>query len=234
LLLRNALGASSTAGTNPYTHTYTLAQNLLTGLTWEVNRGNSVTSEIFTGCKINKMTITADTSRPTVEITLDILGRTSSRGSISSYVATTNDAPVLFHQLGDITWNSVTYANMGRRLTIELDNQLAPRNNLGSQFTQEPPRPNYITTTVSLEMEDQDDNLYTAYHAGTQSDLNFTFTSGSRSLAVSLQNARIMEYKDPISSVGVMGRNVVFRGLDNGTNRGLSLVMINTLASASL
>lgn len=60
-LFKNAMGSLATTGTNPYTHTFSLARALPTGLTVEVNRdatniGGS-SSFNYPGCNIGKLSL---------------------------------------------------------------------------------------------------------------------------------------------------------------------------------
>lgn len=56
LLIKHIMGTVATTGSGPYTHTYTFADDVPTGLTIENVRGTG-TSEVFEGCRINTATL---------------------------------------------------------------------------------------------------------------------------------------------------------------------------------
>ena len=84
-------------------------------------------------------------------------------------------------------------------------------------------------TEVMFECEliARSDALQVAALAGTQGDATITFTDGTRSLAITLHNATIMDYADPISGVGVIRQKVRFQGFADGTKHGLGIVLTN-------
>ncbi len=62
--LLGALGAVADAGSDPYTHTYTETDRLPTFTAWRTSSLDTVTNEVFQGCTINTITLTAAVNEP--------------------------------------------------------------------------------------------------------------------------------------------------------------------------
>lgn len=234
LLLKHVLGGTPTT-TGPvsgiYTHTYTLAGNLPTGLTHEVIRGNG-TAEVFEGCKVSKATLKI-VAGGLMTLALDLVAETSGgRVAAGTATFTTNDLPVVHNQAGVFTWNAQTYTLKSFELTI--DNKLATRMLLGSNLTAEPVPSDFLDVNCKVEVEWNNDNLVTALTADTQADASIAFTgTGSRTLTVNLHNLYLEEVSDPVSGVGVVAQSATFRAESDGTDEGVSVVLTNTQSSAT-
>jgi len=114
-------------------------------------------------------------------------------------------------------------------LSLTVNNGLARRQLLGSTVTKEPLRSDFqsVELSVTLEVEDA---LYAALLADTQGDATITFTSGSLSMAFTIQNAYLMEASDPVSDAGVVQMSLTFAAESDGTDEGLQIVMTNAVA----
>ena len=112
-----------------------------------------------------------------------------------------------------LTFNGVTYDI--RSMEISVDNKLERRNVLGSKLTLSPDVTDYREMTMTVEMDLEDNLLYTAFLAGTESSVEtvFTQTSGTNLIAFAFRNAIITDYSDPISTVGRLTRSVTFTAL---------------------
>ena len=137
---------------------------------------------------------------------------------------------VLHHQSGQLTFNSVAYDIAG--FNLSLTTGIDRRDLLGSKLTKEPLRTGYgeISLYISLEAADA---LYTAVNAGTESDATITWTSGASSIAFNVQNSYIESASDPISDAGIVSQDVVFRGLSDGSDHGLSITVVNGNSSGT-
>jgi hypothetical protein len=234
LLLKHALGTLSTTGAGPYAHTYKMASTALlpTGLTVEVVRAGT-RGEKFNGCKINKMTITFKPGDKVCRAQIEFIGRTAdARTTAASSAPTLGAYPVLFFQGGDFTWNSGTYASIVQELTLVVDNKLARRPTVQSQYTLEPVAVDFKEVSLTVKMEYQADTLNIAYHASSESDAAITFTSGTRSILFTVHNSYIEDHDGvPIGGTGVLSETIKFRGQDDGTDYGIAIVVTNSQSS---
>ena len=231
MLLKYAMGSVTDGGAGPYTHTYTLALSLPTGLTIEQISANY--GEVFEGCKVNRLTLTHEVGRPMM-VEADIIGETSggaTSAGTASFVSTYDY--VQGHHGGSFTWNSVAYTI--RRMQITIDNKLIERDAIGTLNSLEPKRGEKTDILCSLDIERDSDALQTAYLADTASTTaTMTFTSGSNSIAYTLHNSQIFDYDPPasISGIGPLVQRLTLRGLSDGTNGGLGVVVTNANSTA--
>ena len=98
---------------------------------------------------------------------------------------------------------------------------------MGSQLTKQPERGDFSEITMSVDVEAAD-QLYADLRSGAQSDATITFTNGSRSFAITLQNAYLTEATDPVNSAGIVQQSLNFVGESDGTDFGLSIVVVNS------
>ena len=237
LIIKHALWASATSGPSGglYTHTYTLGSAAPTGgLTMELQRGTG-SYELYTGCRIAKMTM-AVALGGVMTVTLDLIAggrdaRTTS--SPTSPALTTNLHNVVKHnQAGTLGWNSVTSYLTGFRL--ELDNKLAARPYLGSLGTLDPAVPTG-TRSVMLTADNEwaADDYDAGHQAGTESDAAITFTgASSNTLTATVQNAFISANSAPVSSYGIVSETSTYKGQDDGSDLGLKIVVVNSQSTA--
>jgi hypothetical protein len=236
LWLKHALGSTATTGTNPYTHTYSQASALPTGLTIEqaawVGDDASVLSEVFEGCLINSWRARIAVGE-IARLTASIIGETSSaRGAASTPTYTANDVPMLHHQFGSLTFNSVTYTKV-KSIEIQHDNSLGRRMLLGSTVTKRPQRSDFAKTVMRVTAELADSNLITAYTADTQGDVAVSFTgTGGRSSTWTVHNAYLTDHKDAVTGPGVVERTYEFTGESDGTDEGIAIQIVNTQSTA--
>ena len=102
---------------------------------------------------------------------------------------------------------------------------------IGSQYTAEPYIAGPRIVTVTAQVFYDADTLQAGFVAGTQSDFAVTFTSGSVSMAFTLHNAVITECTAPVNKHGRIMQTVTFRGVSDGTDNGVAVVVINTQSS---
>ena len=234
LLMEHMLGGTaSTTGPSGglYTHTIALSATPQVGLSVYVNKGQGST-EIFSGCKISKATLKAVAGQVVV-VTLELIAKTSdSRASTTSPAWTTSRDLIAKHnQAGLVGWNSTTESCRSVELTI--DNKVVRRNNLGSPNTLEPVTGDFVEITMKAEVEYFSDAKYVAWLADTQGDLTFTLSGPtSYAIAITLQNAYLNSYADPVSAPGVIMQQVEWTGESDGTDEGLKVVITNSQATA--
>jgi hypothetical protein len=225
LLCKHLMGAVSTTGTNPYTHVYTFADDVPTGLTIENIRGTG-TSEVFEGCRLNTGSFTVSAGG-VMTCDFDVIAETGAatpRGSAGTPTFSATDAPILHSQAGQFTFNGATYDLIDMTLTV--NNALAVRQHLGSTVTAKPLRSDFQSVELAITVE-VEDALYAAFISDTESDAHITFTDGTRSFRIDLQNAYLSTVTDPISDANVVRQSITLIGQSDGTDEGLKLTVIN-------
>lgn len=230
--LKHLLGQVTTTGVGPYVHTFSLARALPTGLTLEEVRGDSGNAEVYSGCKVGKGTITVEAGK-VVTFAADIIARTSGgRTTAGTPTHTTSrDLPIVFSEAGSITWNALTLG--AAKLEFVIDNKVATRLQIGDTKTKEPTPSDAMDVLVSVDLEYTEETMWTAFLAGTTSDLTVTFTdSGSRSLAVTANAAYLESLSDPIEGNGVIKRTATFRCTADSGSEGFVVALTNNQADA--
>ncbi len=228
IFLKHALGSlATTGGSDPYSHTYTLAADVPTGMTMEFIRGTSGNSEKFEGCKLNQMTMSI-TAGECMMLSFDIIGETgAARASASSPSFGAAENLIHHNHAGQFNFNSVNYDL--RSMSITVNNSLGRRQLLGSVLTKEPVRTDFMSVEVSFELEAVD-TLYAAMLAGTQSDATITFTHptvSNRTMAITLENVYLTAASDSISDAGIVSVSCTGMCESDGTNEGLKIVVQN-------
>lgn len=232
LLLKHAMGANIDAGAGPYTHTLTLSGSLPAGLTVAVERGaGGLSDQVFNGNKVASLELSVQPGQVMQgRATLIGLGY-ASRGS-DSPPAVETPYYIKHNHAGSLGFNSATYTV--RSFTLRIDNSLEAIRELGSLPATEVNRSDFQTVEMDLELVARSDAPYAAHLAGTQGDATLTFSDGTRSLAVTLHNAVIMSYDDPISGPGYITQRLTMRGFGDGTKHGLGIVLTNGVATVEL
>ena len=234
MILKHLLGNASSSGAGPtYTHTYTLASTLPTGLTIENIRGTATNSETFEGCKLDSGTFRISAGQ-TMTAELSVIAEDSNVGTgraaagSPSYAA--DDNAVLHHHAGELSFNGQNYPLID--LTLTVNNGLERRYFMGSKLTQEPNRQGFCEVQLQFTVE-ANDALAEAQVDDTQSDASITFTNGARQFGITVQNAYISDQTDSISDAGVTRQSITMMAESDGTDDGLSIVVINENASAT-
>jgi len=230
LLIKHLLGASSsTTGSAPFTHTYTIANDVPTGLTIENVRGTG-TSEVFEGCRLNSGTI-ACSAGGVMTCEFDVIAETSAtRASSGSATFGGTDAPVLHSHAGQMSWNSANYDLIDMSLVI--NNALATRQHLGSSVTAQPKRSDFQSVELSVTVE-VEDALYADFISNVESNLTLSFTNSFREFNIEVQNAYLSGASDPVSDAGIVRQSLSFIGQSDGTNEGVKVTVINDNSSAT-
>jgi len=119
-----------------------------------------------------------------------------------------------------------------KSLTLKVENSLDRRQLLGSVLTSEPMRSDFMSVTLDVELEAVD-ALYNAMIAGTQSDATITFTSSTRSFAITCQNAYLSTSSDDVGDAGVVSMSCSFVCESDGTDEGLKILVTNSDSSGT-
>ncbi len=193
-LLKHAIGDSSvaTSGAGPYTHTIA-ASTMPTGLTIEADYGASTltsgTTPAFTGCMIEKMTLTQAHS-DFLEVSIDAVAESVDYVTKAA-VSYATDNFIDYADLGTATINS--NAQFLRNLEITINNDLrSDRFVMGSKTRNGLDRKT-MTVTGTAEVEfDSMDEVNLAVNA-TDTAMTFTWSgASSHSLSMALSGSNIM------------------------------------------
>lgn len=230
MLLKHAMGAVSTAGTNPYNHTFTLSGALPAGLTTVVERGTGgLGDQEFYGCKVSSLELSCQVGQ-VMQVRVNLLGLDCGARGGDTPPAVTSPYFIKHNHAGSLGFNSSTYTIKSFRLMVE--NSLEAIRELGSLPATEINRSDFQTIEMEVELVARSDAPYAAMLAGTQGDATITFSDGTRSLAVTVHNAVITEYDDPINGPGTITQRIKFLGLGDGTDHGLGIVLTNGVSTA--
>lgn len=228
LLLEAVMGSVSTSGSGPYVHAYTLGTAGLS-LSGAVERGiGGQGDEEFYGLHIASMELSLATGA-LMEVKVDFIGM--------GYGARAGDTPpalatpyyISHADCGAIGFDSGSYKPSS--LSLKIDTKIARLPELGSLYTSAPEREDFQEITLTAEFVSRSDALYAAHLADTRGDVTVSITDGTRTLAITLHNACMVSYEDPISDPGVIKQTVTWRGLGNDTNDGLAISLTNGSAS---
>lgn len=130
LLLRAALG--TVTGTGPYTFAAAAA---LPSLTVEQIVGTSGSSEVYSGCKVNSMTLTA-TPGSEVTFAFDLIAQSKAVAGSAGSPSLTSAVPIEHYEVA-VTWGGSSIGTI-KSLSSVLSNGLNRRPQLGSLRTAEP------------------------------------------------------------------------------------------------
>ena len=223
LLLFTLMGTVSGSTPGPWTYTFASA---LPSLTMEFVRGSGL-GEILEGVKLNSGTF-AVSAGGVMTFDADVIAETSAaRATATAPSYGSGDTPVLHSHAGQFNFNSVNYDLVDFSLAV--NNGLARRQLLGSTVTKEPLRSDFQSVELSVTVE-VEDALYAAFLADTQGDATITFTSGSLSMAFTIQNVYLSEASDPISDAGVVQMSLSFVAESDGSDEGLAIVVTNAVS----
>ena len=236
-LLRSALGASSTAGEDPYVHTFTPAQaDFLTGCalppyTLEVHRDLASAFQ-FAGCVVNNLEFTWGVDQKILQCKASILGKTV------TLIAATSPT---FEAANPFTWEQVT-PKVGSPLAaidtltavqITVDNALAAvatlnNTNLISRIRRDGFRK--VTTQFTFEVEDLAE--YNRFTAQSENAFEFEFTSGADKIKFTLPKVRYTSMPLAVNGAGRLTAAVAGKAkYDTVTSKAIEVVLTNSKAS---
>ena len=230
ILLKAAVGNATSTGSGPYEHLYVPSSDgTVPSLSIGLQRGTG-SKEIFLGCKVSSMTISGSAGEE-ITASFDIIAQ-DANARAAAYTSSFGSGRQMFHfECGELSYNSATYAMKSFEFT--LDNKLERRNVLGDKKTLEPVVSDVKDVTLSVTLEMEDNNLFDAYIAGTQSDVVFTLTnSDSDACEITIRNCYITDYSDDINTFGAIERTMTFVGESDSSNEAIQIKITNQQASA--
>lgn len=230
MLLKHLMGSVAKTGTGPFTHTFTLADDVPTGLTMANIRGTG-TCETFEGCRITQGTFNV-AAGGVMTAEFEVIAETSSaRASYGGTVAiSATDAPILHSHAGQLSFNGTNYDLVD--LTLTVNNALSVRQHLGSAATKKPLRSDFGSVELALTLE-VSDTAYAAFTADSVGDAEITFTSGADAFQIALHNAYMSEASDPVSDANVIQQSITLVGQSDGTDHGVRITTVNGNSSST-
>lgn len=228
--LEAGIGQVATTGSGPYTHTFIPAATLPTGLT--VEQGNVDTYEVFEGCKVSSWSFEVSATQAAV-FTANIIAQTSgglTTPNSSPPTVPAHSYPIVHSHAGTATLNGNTYRL--RSFKVMGDNKLGRRDALGLQATDEPFSTAHREFRIEVELYATNEVIEGDFAGRSQADATFAFTDSPRSLTFTLRNAIPTVRKLTRNSVGGQLYRLTYQGFNNGTNVGLTAVLVNANSSA--
>ena len=240
-LAKHAFGQIDTTSPDPTNaptaklHTFTVADTLPTGLTFEAFRDTSgFTTEpnkahVYVGCKINTMEFSCAVNE-ILKINLGIMGQNESREAKGTPNYSTEKLAV-YHQ-GCVTWGSTDRPI--ESFNIQLNNNLEMRPKLCSNLTREPIQSGKVEITGSFSMEFDTWAEYDDFKAATERQLEVDFT-GPLIAATTYKMIKLIcpvvilsGVNMNLSSFGRIKVDINFKGYRDSTQNEFKLQIINT------
>jgi hypothetical protein len=180
------------------------------------------------GCKLAKLALSVQAGQA-MEVSADFIGMGYDARTAVAKIAPATPYYIKHNHVGQIGFNSANYTASSFTLTV--DRKVSALMELGSLNSAEPQPTDMIEIMVEAELVVRDNVLQVAALAGTPANMTCSITDGTRTMAITLHNAVIMDQSDPISSVGVIKQKVKWQAFGDGTNHGLAVVLTNANSS---
>lgn len=227
LLFVHALGAVSTTGSGPYTHTITPGNLLGKSLTMQIGRPSTdgtVRAFSYLGTKIKSWTLTAK-SGDLVKMTLDLLARDEDTGqSLASASFTSGIKPFVFTGAAvSVGGSSLTNC---REFTIQGTNNLADRRVVNSALMLEPVDGAHRSVKGTITMEFDSLTQYNRYTGATEAAVVLTFTQGSNTITITL-NCRFDGNTPAVAGPDVLTLPLDFTAVGSTDAAAITVVCVN-------
>lgn len=225
-------GTLSPTGSGPYVHTLNGEADTMSGLSIEKGYTNIAQYFLYTGCRINSMSIDI-VQEGFHGVTFEFIGKAESVNS-SQQLSGTATA---------ITKDGYT----GYECTVTVDGNVESKVKSGSiNISNDVETDGYVLGSqerVSAEYNKrkcsgefviffEDVTLYNKYIAGTEMPIEFTFTNGTDSLAITFPACKLSGEAPPIDSTGGINLSLKFEAkYDSTTSKDVSFVITNDLAT---
>lgn len=237
-ILEAAIGGVVTTGTNPYTHTFSLAAGLPTGFTGYVDIDDGAISgdhvQQVIGCQIDKLTLSQEMGQ-TLDVELDIVGR--------EFVDVARTAPTLptydaidygLMTLATINPASVNFELPVRKFKLMIENNLFKDKR---QLTSAGKRVGFgrgsqRAISLEIEIEYESDTVLAYFKNATSTDLRFKWVSGTRSLTITTPSGYFQGNRPAAGDTGPVYMTMNYDSLVNAAdNDELGLVLVNSVSS---
>jgi len=234
--LRACIGGTwATTGSGPYTHTlspgaeppavtFRTARDTLSS-TGALQRG-----DIIAGARVTSATLSVQ-SPGIARLSINFVAMSSTPGAAPTPSLADHTTPVLSHAANRWQWNSVDYTP--RSIALDLENAVEGLRAFGSASITGSAVTGVRNARMTVTRYKDSDNWPDAQTAGTESDGDITFTSGTDQFRINLYNAQIPEAVTiAAQSVGLIEESAIFEARDDGTDPPVEFVVVNDDASA--
>ena len=233
MLLKAAVGNATTSGAGPYEHLYIpTADGTVPSLSIALQRGTGISNskEIFLGCKVASMNISGSAGEE-ITASFEIIAQ-DSQTRAAALSSSFGSGKQMFHfECGNLSYSGNNFAMKSFEFT--LDNKLERRNVLGDKKTLEPVVSDVKDVTLSVTLEMEANLLFDNFIAGTQSDAVFTLTnSDGDACEITIRNAYVVDYDDPINTFGPIERSMTFVGESDAVDEAIQIKITNQQSSA--
>lgn len=238
ILFKHLLGAVTTTGSGPYTHTCVLGDPHGLGLTVEVGRpdvGGTVRAFTYNGCKLTEAVLSNSVGELlTGEFTVS--GKDETTGSVTSasYPASSE---LLSFTGATITLGGSSYDVTD--ITINVNTGLnAERFYLGANTIKEQVAANMVEITADLTSEfsslTEYNRVVNATSAALVAKWEGSVISGGvkRKIEVSLPACRFDGTTPNVGGPGIVEQQLTAKALDNGTDQPITITIVNSDSSA--
>lgn len=218
--LKAAFGAVTTAGSGPYTHTFTpgdLSDDFFTLQIGRPDVNGTVQPFSYTGCLVDKWTLESAVGEFAM-MTLSVVGQQETTAqSLASVSYSSGLVPMPF------TGSAVTLAGSAanvKKVILSGDNQLAKdRRFLGSATISKPLEADLRPITGTLDMEFENLTNINRFINGTEAALVITMAAGAQTLVTTL-NVRYDGETPNIKDRGITQLSMPFKAVGASTDAG--------------
>jgi len=237
-LLKHALGAVNTTGTNPYTHAFSLAADLPVGLTIVADIDDAAISgdhaQQMTGAQIDKLTLTQEIGG-TLDVEIEFVGREWTDVARVAPTLPTYDPFDYGHgTLATINPATANYEMAIRKFKLTIENQLFKDKR---QLTSAGKRVGFgraaqRAISFECELEYESDTVLAYFKAATVTDLRFKWVNSAKELLITTPRGYFQGTRPGASEPGVIYMSMPFDSLANSAdNDELAISLINTVSS---
>lgn len=222
-----ALGARSTSGAGPYTHTFTTDKDL-PSFTREVVHGDSTVSQTQLGMRCNTFEMMVD-ARSLGELSVSWLGKGANARTTTGTIPAYAGSPYRVKGMhgGTLSFNSATYIISGA--TLKIDNKLTELAEYGDLGPGDIFIDGAREITLTVNLKERSNTLHAAHAAGTTAALSLAYTDSPRSLTISGSTVKCVDYSAPLEGKGPIEATVTFRFLADvaGGTKAISIALVN-------
>lgn len=218
LWLKHGLGAVSTSGSGPYTHTFTPGDLFGKGLTVQVGRpdtGGTVRPFSYTGCKVASLSLSASVGE-LLSVSADLIGQDETTAESLATASYTSASTLFTFVHGAVTVAGSAAPCMSFDFQVSNGLQDA-RHRLGSAVSTEQRQNARRTITLSAELDFENLTNYNRLASGAEAAVVLTFTSGTDVLTITL-NARTDGTTPQVGSVDEIPLNLEFVAVGDGSD----------------
>lgn len=247
-LLKHAFGAIASSGptdTAAYTHVFTLADALQTGLTVQVNRDVVETTNKgfqYVGCRVNSLTLALETDGY-LKATLDLIAKDEAV-DIAMTAGTFPSDFITFDQLTEFNINASDEKAKVKSFELTIGNGLdGDRRSIGSRNILAPVPGDHREITGSVEMWFEDMDEYNAFVTPADRKIDLTLEGAiisgcattKRSLKVEVHRCVFTGETPKVDSAGALSQTLSFEALydESGAQDAVKATLINETVSAA-